>query len=87
MVASCASVPVADPGDRTVTSVVKVAVPEPCLKAIPPPPPRTPINVDTATTEQLAAATVADAEAYLAYAWAARQLLELCSIGANIKGN
>ena len=61
------------------TNKVMVPVPAPCLTAeIPQPPTATRVNIDKASTDQLAAATAADAEAFEAYAEAAAKLLALC---------
>ena len=60
LVAGCASGPVVDRGDRTLTSTVSVAVPASCLKEAPPAQQeRTAVSVATATTDQLAAAAAA----------------------------
>lgn len=78
---ACAPLPVAQPEVRTTTVQVQVPVPVPCFtddqRPIPPKP--TPIDPETATTEQLAAAELADAEAWRDYTRAVDALFVQCS--------
>lgn len=65
----------------TITNEVKVAVPIACVKRedIPPLPKPTPVDVERATTDQIAAATEADLRALEQWAAIAAPLLAACA--------
>lgn len=84
LVVGCATVPTTPPLPpevRTQTVQVQVPVPVPCFTDAdrPTPPKSTPIDPETATTEQLAAAELADALAWRAFADAVDALFLQCS--------
>jgi hypothetical protein len=68
---------------RTTTNTVSVPSPVACFNAadLPALPPKTVVNADRATTDQLAAAAAADAEAYELYARAVDRLWAQCAKG------
>lgn len=69
------------PEVRTITVRVNVPIPVPCFLESDRPkmPDATPVNVDTATTEQLAAAELADALAMDVYTAAVDRLFVACT--------
>jgi hypothetical protein len=81
--AGCAAMPAAPPEVRTTTVQVQVPVPVPCFTEDQRPilPTPTPIDPVTATTEQLAAAELADAVAMQQYTDAVDRLFILCTKG------
>ena len=81
IIAACAPLPTVPPEVRTTTVQVQVPVPVPCFTDDQRPiqPKATPIDPETATTEQLAAAELADAEAWRDYTRAVDALFVQCS--------
>ena len=80
LVVGCVSDPV-KPETRIQTNTVLVPTPVPCINAadVPALPAPTPVDVEHATTDQLAAAVAADAERFQAYAVAVSAMLAQCS--------
>lgn len=85
LLTACAPLPTVQPEVRTTTVQVPVPVAVPCFtddqRPIAPKP--TPIDPETATTEQLAAAELADAEAWRIYTSDVDRLFEVCSRKGN----
>lgn len=83
LLAACAPVEVRPPEVRTQTVEVKVPVPVPCFTEAERPvlPKPTPINLDTATVDQMAAALAADNLADELFARAVDALFLKCSKG------
>jgi hypothetical protein len=81
IIAACAPLQTLPPEVRTTTVQVQVPVPVPCFTDDQRPiaPKSTPIDPETATTEQLAAAELADAEAWRDYTRAVDALFVQCS--------
>lgn len=81
MLSGCAPISTIPPEIRTTTNTVQVPVPVPCFTDDQRPiaPVATPIDPETATTEQLAAAELADAEAWRDYTRAVDALFLQCS--------
>jgi len=81
LLCGCATDSQIQPEVRTTTVIQKVPVPVPCFTddQRPTVPTPTPINPETATTEQLAAAELADAEAWRDYTRAVDALFIQCS--------
>ena len=81
LLTACAPLPTVPPEVRTQTVQVQVPISVPCFtddqRPIAPKP--TPIDPETATTEQLAAAELADAEAWRDYTRAVDALFIQCS--------
>jgi hypothetical protein len=81
LLTGCAAQSTIPPEVRTTTVQVQVPVPVPCFtddqRPIEPKP--TPIDPETATTEQLAAAELADAEAWRDYTRSVDALFMQCS--------
>ena len=81
LLAGCASLaPEVQVETHTVTNVVRVPVPVLCFNPedLPALPARTPVDVEHATTDQLAAAAAADAEAFEMYARQVARLWAQC---------
>jgi hypothetical protein len=81
LLSGCAAQSTIPPEIRTTTNTVQVPVPVPCFTDDQRPiaPVATPIDPETATTEQLAAAELADAEAWRDYTRAVDALFLQCS--------
>lgn len=80
LLAACATGPLVDQGTSVVTNTVAVPYAVPCVlaKDVPVLPKRTPIDVERATTDQLAAAYAADVEQFEEYAKAVSKILAAC---------
>lgn len=87
-ISACAPLEQRPPEQRTMTVEVKVPVIVPCFTAAerPLPPTPTPIDIDNATTDQLAAAVAADSIADELYRRAIEALIIRCQAAAE-KGN
>jgi hypothetical protein len=76
----CGGMQVVDGGTHTETNTVSIPIGRPCYvrESLPVLPTRSAVDMERATTDQLAAAYAADVEMYEEYAKAADKLLQTC---------